>query len=71
MIQNDDKIVFLPTQSEDSMRYVDTDLARLGHRLDVVRSLRSEVKSSWALTYWLQVERQLLKKLKNANPGIH
>lgn len=71
MIQDDGKIVFLPTQSEDSMRYVDTDLARLGHRLDVVRSLRSEVKSSWALTYWLQVERQLLKKLKNANPGTH
>lgn len=71
MTQECDKIIFLPTLREEQMRYVDTDLTRLGHRLDVVRNLRSEVKSSWALTYWSHVERQLLKKLKNANAGLH
>ena len=71
MTEEYDKIIFLPITSEEKMRYVDTDIARLGHRLDVVRNLRSEVKSSWAFTYWSQVEKQLLKKLKNANAGLH
>lgn len=70
MTQESDKIIFLPTISEERMRYVDTDITRLGHRLDVVRNLRHEVKSSWALTYWTHVEKQLLKKLKNANAGL-
>ncbi len=70
MKQDPNTILFLSTTSEDDMRFAQTDLDRLGHRLDVVRTLRNSIKSSWAYTYWSHVERQLLKKLKDANRKI-
>jgi hypothetical protein len=62
----DDKIHILPTLDGENMHtFVEDRIARLGHRIDVVKSLRSEAKSTWALQYWAHVEKQLMKKLTN------
>lgn len=35
----------------------------LGKRLDVIRQVKKESRSTWARAHWDQVEQQLLRKL--------
>jgi hypothetical protein len=44
--------------------YLSTQLDLLGHRLDVVRSMKPSLSSQWAMSYWGQVEKQLVRKIK-------
>jgi len=68
MNQDDDKIHTLLTLDGENMRtFAEAEIAKLGHRIDVVKSLRSEARSRWALQYWAHVEKQLMRKLKNIN----
>jgi len=63
---NDYKIHTLPTLDEENMHtFVENRITKLGHRIDVVKSLRNEARSKWALQYWSHVEKQLLRKLKS------
>ena len=66
MNENDDKIHTLTTLDGENMHtFAEDRIAKLGHRIDVVKSLRSEARSRWALQYWAHVEKQLMRKLKN------
>lgn len=44
--------------------YLSTQLDLLGHRLDVVRSMKPSLTSNWSKSYWAQVENQLVRQMK-------